>query len=78
MMVFTSGHTIFLGCVDTRTLMNDSMSLQVITKSRIEEISSIIYFEDLDICFELILDHGMKVLEYLTSLEFVFHQENPT
>lgn len=57
--------------VDTRTLMNDTVSSQVIM-GKIEVVSGIVYFKDLDVCFDLALDHDMKVLEYLTSFRFEF------
>lgn len=56
----------------TRTLMNDSMTLQLITMNGIEEISIIVYCEDLDIYLELVLDHDMEVLEYLLGLDLSF------
>lgn len=53
MIVFVFNHTVSLGCVNTRTLMNNIMSLQIISKDRIEEISGIVCFEDLNVCFKL-------------------------
>ena len=47
--------------------MNNTIRVEVGTKSSVEEISSIISFEDLNICLELCLDHRMKVFENLAS-----------
>lgn len=42
-------------------------------KGKIEEVLGIVCFEDIDVCFDLVLDHDMKVLELMTSFRFVFH-----
>ena len=45
--------------------MNNTIRFEVGTKSSVEEVSSIINFEDLNICVELCLDYRMKVFENL-------------
>ena len=48
--------------------MNNNIRVKVRTKGSVEEILSIISFEDLNICMELCLDHRMKVFKNLDSL----------
>ena len=52
--------------------MNNNIRVKVRTKGSVEEISSIISFEDLNICMELCLDHRMKVFENLDSYNLYF------
>ena len=40
-----------------------------------EVFSSIIGPEDLNLGLELILDHFMKVYEYLANLRFIYHEK---
>ena len=48
--------------------MNNNIRVKVRTKGSVEKITSIISFEDLNICMELCLDHRMKILENFDSL----------
>jgi len=66
MTVFSFGNT-FLLCL-TRALLNNTMRGEVRAETRIEEILGIIYFYDLDVGFELVLNHDMEGLEYLFGL----------
>ena len=50
------------------------MSLKVWAKDGIEEISSIVGFENLNIGVKLSLNHGMKVFEYMEGFRFIFHR----
>ena len=55
--------------------MNNTIRFEVGTKSSVEEVSSIINFEDLNICVELCLDYRMKVFENLAIVWFIFHKK---
>lgn len=47
--VFKFNHAILFGCVNTRTLMDNSMGWTVGSESGVEEISTTISFEHFDI-----------------------------